>query len=214
MKQYKVFKHPSGSTEAVKQGWSWPGFFFNFIWALVKKMWALGVGVLISFLVFGFFIGFASVRSSGDAIINFVALIANIIFGINGNSWREKNLVSRGFEKVDTVTAANPESAIALHLKRYATALSNKSEISSKEIPGKQTTGHQIEEINKISIRDELIEQGCSKDAIDYLNYPIHIYSYMQKYKKTEDKIHDAIKNGKLRGCYVGEALWVEDKKI
>ena len=46
MKQYKVFKHPAGSIEAVKQGWSWPAFFFSFIWAMVKKMWGLGIGVL------------------------------------------------------------------------------------------------------------------------------------------------------------------------
>ena len=117
MKQYKVYKHPSGSTEAVKQGWSWPGFFFDFIWAMVKKMWGLGVGVLIGFFVLGFIIGAAGGGSGGDALINVAAIIAKIIFGVNGNSWREKNLVSRGFELVDTVTAANPEGAIALHLK-------------------------------------------------------------------------------------------------
>lgn len=108
MKQYKVYKHPSGTTEAVKQGWSWPGFFFSFIWAMVKKMWSLGVGLLIGFFVFGLI---------NEALINIVAIIANIIFGINGNLWREDNLASRGFEQVDTVTAANPEGAIALYLK-------------------------------------------------------------------------------------------------
>lgn len=117
MKQYKVYKHPSVATEAVKQGWSWPGFFFSFIWAMVKKMWGLGVGVLIGFFVLGFINGAAGGGSSGDALINVVAIIANIIFGINGNSWREKNLASRGFEQVDTVTAANPEGAVALYLK-------------------------------------------------------------------------------------------------
>ena len=84
---------------------------------MVKKMWGLGVGVLIGFFVLGFILGVAGGGSGGDALINVVAIIAYIIFGINGNSWREKNLVSRGFELVDTVTAANPEGAIALHLK-------------------------------------------------------------------------------------------------
>lgn len=60
----------------------------------------------------------------------------------------------------------------------------------------------------------ELLEQGCSKEAIDYLKNPIHIYSYMLKYKKKEENIFEAIKKGRLRGCYVGEALWVENKKI
>ena len=117
MKQYKVFKHPSGTSEAVKQGWSWPAFFFSFIWAMVKKIWGLGVGVLIGTLVFGFIVGAAGGGEGGDALINIVAIIVNVIFGMNGNSWREKNLISRGYEQVDTVTAANPEGAIALHLK-------------------------------------------------------------------------------------------------
>lgn len=117
MKQYKVYKHPSGSTEAVKQGWSWPGFFFSAFWAMVKRMWGLGVGVLIGFLLLGVFIGAAIGGSDADALVNFAALWTNIVFGVNGNSWREKNLVSRGFEQLDTVTAANSEGAIALYLK-------------------------------------------------------------------------------------------------
>ncbi|MBE3102285.1 MAG: DUF2628 domain-containing protein [Firmicutes bacterium] len=121
MKQYKVFKNPSGSIEAVKQGWSWPAFFFSFIWAMVKKMWRIGVGVLIGCLVVGFIIGLifsdAGSAKAGDLLINIFAIILNIIFGVNGNSWREKNLLSRGFEQVGTVTAANPESAVALHEK-------------------------------------------------------------------------------------------------
>lgn len=117
MKQYKIFKHPSGTSEAVKQGWSWPAFFFSFIWAMVKKQWALGVSVLIGLLVFGFIVGAAGGDEGGGALINIVSIIINIIFGINGNSWRERNLISRGYEQVDTVTAANPEGAIALYLK-------------------------------------------------------------------------------------------------
>ena len=117
MKQYKVYKHPSGTTEAVKQGWSWPGFFFSCIWAMVKKMWGLGVGVLIGFVVLGVIVGAAGSSSGSDTLINIISLIANIVFGVNGNSWREKNLASRGFELVDTVTAATPEGAVALYLK-------------------------------------------------------------------------------------------------
>lgn len=57
MKQYKIYANPQGTYEAVKQGWSWPAFFFSFIWAMVKKMWGLGVGVLVAFFALGFVIG-------------------------------------------------------------------------------------------------------------------------------------------------------------
>lgn len=117
MKQYKVFKHPSGAIEAVKQGWSWPAFFFSFIWAMVKKMWPLGIGVLIGFFVLGMVVGAAGGGNGGEALINIAAIISNVVFGLNGNAWREANLHSRGYELEDTVTAANPEGAVALYLK-------------------------------------------------------------------------------------------------
>ena len=117
MKQYKVFKHPSGASEAVKQGWSWPAFFFSFIWAMVKKLRVLGVGLLVGFFLFVIIVD-ASVGGDGaDVLINIVGIIISIIFGFNGNSWREKNLVSRGYELASIVTAANPEGAVALQLK-------------------------------------------------------------------------------------------------
>src|SRR5262245_18596807 len=106
MKQYQVFTHPSDMSEAVKQGWSWPAFFFGVIWAMVKKMWGLGVGVLIGSLVFGFIVVAAGGGEGGDVLSNIVAILFSIIFGVNGNSWRNKNLISRGFKHVDTVTAA------------------------------------------------------------------------------------------------------------
>jgi len=107
MKQYKVYKHPSGAIESVKQGWSWPAFLFSFIWALVKKMWAIGIGLLILSLVFISMLGTGS-----DLLINAVSIIVSVIFGIYGNSWREKNLESRGYEMKDTITAENPEDAV------------------------------------------------------------------------------------------------------
>lgn len=121
MKQFKVFKHPSGTIQAVKQGWCWPAFFFNCIWAMFAKMWALGVGYLLAALAFGLIIG-ASGTGEADVLINVVSIAANIVFGVNGNAWREKNLISRGFELKDTVTAANKDGAVALFLNNSSTA--------------------------------------------------------------------------------------------
>ncbi|AEI14129.1 Protein of unknown function DUF2506 [Flexistipes sinusarabici DSM 4947] len=117
MKQYKIYANPQGNYEAVKQGWSWPAFFFSFIWAMVKKMWGLGVGVLIAFLVLGFIIGASGSGSGGDALIRVASIIVKIIFGVNGNKWRESNLPKRGYEYKETVAAANPEGAVALYMK-------------------------------------------------------------------------------------------------
>jgi len=117
MKQYKIFANPQREDEAVKQGWSWPAFFFSWIWALVKKRWGLGIGVFVGFLLLGFIIGASGAGSGGQALINIAALITSIIFGSNGNKWRESNLLTRGYEYIETVTATNPEEALALYLK-------------------------------------------------------------------------------------------------
>ncbi len=85
MKQFKIFKHPSGSIEAVKQGWSWPAFLFSFVWAMVKKMWAIGIGLFVLSLIF-----ISMVGHEADLLINGISIVVSVIFGIYGNSWREK----------------------------------------------------------------------------------------------------------------------------
>lgn len=133
-KQYKIFRHPAGSNEAVKQGWLWPAFFFTWIWALFKKMWVLGAGVFVGCFVVYSSIAFSIIRDSANVknpviyvifmttfIGSIIQIIIGYIFGMGGRIWREKNLVSRGFEQVDTVTAANPEGALAIYLKAAST---------------------------------------------------------------------------------------------
>jgi hypothetical protein len=121
MMQYKVFKHPSGSTEVVKQGWSWPAFQLNFIWALKEKMWILGLHHGLVSLAFMSIVLFAPYTTRVGLLAIIYACVLQlticIVSGVKGNSWREKNLVSRGFAHVDTVTAANSDGAIALYLK-------------------------------------------------------------------------------------------------
>jgi hypothetical protein len=116
MVQFKVFKHPAGDIQAVKQGWCWPAFFFNFIWAFVAKMWGLGVGMMVFFIVLGI-INSSDGGGERSILINLISIVASIAIGVNGNKWREENLLSRGFELKDTVTAANKDGAIALFIK-------------------------------------------------------------------------------------------------
>lgn len=113
MKQFKVFKHPAGEVQAVKQGWCWPAFFFSYIWALMAKMWVLGAGLLIASFVLGFALALSEAGDGTKTLVNIASLAVNIIFAVNGNAWRENNLLSRGFELIDTVTVTDKESAVA-----------------------------------------------------------------------------------------------------
>jgi len=113
MKDYKIFRHPQSPVEAVKQGWSWPAFFFTGFWALFKKMWGLGLGSLAAIVILGLII---------DAIVGKFSTafgtIVGCVFASYGNKWRENSLLSRGYDYVETVRASNPEGAIATYLKK------------------------------------------------------------------------------------------------
>lgn len=114
MKHYKIYEHPAGRIEAVKLGWSWPAFFFAPTWALFKKMWGLGGGVLAAYL---FSVFLLPEEEAGNSLLILVETALHIIFAVNGNRWRENNLQSRGYEYKETQTAAHPEGAVALYLR-------------------------------------------------------------------------------------------------
>ncbi|MDO9161214.1 MAG: TIR domain-containing protein [Methylococcaceae bacterium] len=117
-KQYKVFQHPSGLVEVVKQGWSWPAFFFGGLWALYKKLWAIG-GALLGIAIFIQLIALDSYGEEAQAISAFgsiVSIVVSVVLGMNGNSWRESNLLSKGYQFKTTLSAATPEGAMALYL--------------------------------------------------------------------------------------------------
>lgn len=131
MKQFKIFKHPTGTCEAVKQGWSWPAFFFVIIWAFLKKQWQLGIFVFTGIFLFAFLLYISIDEFDADIIINITSLIISVIFGLKGNSWREKNLSFRGYDFVDTITAANSDGAVALYLKSLTESQINSNKINN-----------------------------------------------------------------------------------
>jgi hypothetical protein len=124
MKQFSVFKHPAGELEVVKQGWSWPAFFFTFIWAMAVKMWDVGIAVMVTLFVVSFALLSVSfvlnIPLAGEIAQRGLLIVVSIVLGAKGNSWREINLLSRGFELKDTVTASNKDAALALfHQKTH-----------------------------------------------------------------------------------------------
>jgi len=111
-KTYDIYEHPIGKIEAVKQGWSWPAFFFTWIWALSKKMYLFGTLGLIALIGPDFIPGLTNAQTLTFAIFVFG------VFGIVGNDARRANLKKRGFELMATITGETPEGAIATFLKK------------------------------------------------------------------------------------------------
>jgi len=127
MKKFKIFKNPQGVIEVVKVGWSWPAFFFTFIWAMIKKMYLVGIGGLILFGIVGEIFDTIIGKLLPNPTSQFRVFWENapvgtgigVLFALYGNLWREKNLVSRGFEFVDIVHADNVEGAINKFSEEY-----------------------------------------------------------------------------------------------
>jgi MFS transporter, OFA family, oxalate/formate antiporter len=128
LKKFKILTHPTGETQAVKQGWSWPAFFFTGIWLLLKRSYFLGIMVIFyqSFLlsiktvVPTFFVLIDQIIARFSDTLLFMAL-ASAIFGVNfflgryGNYWWEKKLLQRGYTFKETMSAANDFDARFLY---------------------------------------------------------------------------------------------------
>jgi hypothetical protein len=59
-----------------------------------------------------------------------------------------------------------------------------------------------------------LMNEGCTQEAIDYLGNPIHVSAHMSKYKTTLKQVQHAISIGKIKGFLIDGSLWVQDRKI
>ena len=123
MKHYKIFENEVGRREAVKQGWSWPAFFFVFIWAFVKRLYVAGAivlgGVIVVMLLSWkadelFTMGDKSARSL-DQLCESARWIIMVLLGVNGNELRERNLLQRGYILRGVVAALSPSEALASH---------------------------------------------------------------------------------------------------
>lgn len=118
MKLFKLYEHPTKGIEAVKQGWSWPGFFFVIFWSLFKKLWVVSIAIIAFLMVlqFGLEMSGASL-STLDNISTISGIVISIYLGMSGNQLREKNLKSRGFECLGEVSASNPDAALTEYSK-------------------------------------------------------------------------------------------------
>lgn len=129
MKNYNVYKHSDGKIEAVKKGWSWPGFFFSGIWALIKQLWVVA-GLIFGFAIVSNYITmmFEPLNYYDEEevmiylwlsfIFTAIQLAIAVYLGAKGNELREANLLKRGYSLLTNVNAENPDQAINLAIKQ------------------------------------------------------------------------------------------------
>jgi len=119
MKTFNVYRHPIQGLEAVKVGFSWPAASAGPIWMLVKQLWGLSALWIALYLSLSLVeTGTDNFEPGGAQGLVYFHLVAgyaalSLIPGFKGNTWREKNLVRRGFEILRTVQAETPEAAVS-----------------------------------------------------------------------------------------------------
>lgn len=114
MRQYQVYNHPIKGLEIVKDGFSWPGFFFGFYWAIIKRIWFLVLGYSALILI-----GISmKADGAGDNTFSFLGLCAALAVGIWGNRWRGKTLKRHGYEIIASVDAPTRDAAIAMAMRK------------------------------------------------------------------------------------------------
>ena len=119
MKTFNVYRHPAQGLEAVKVGFSWPAAAAGPIWMLAKNLWGLASLWVAMYLALSLVETVTNTSEPGGAqALVYLFLVAGyfalgLVPGFNGNKWREKNLVRRGFQMLGTVQAETPEAAIS-----------------------------------------------------------------------------------------------------
>lgn len=127
MRSFNVYERSNGSCKAVKNGWSWPAFFFGSIWALCMQLWLIGLLLLPVELFLQMLMsitermqrnasgGYAETIQIFGGVIALASLVIRIIFGSYGNSWKRKRLEKSNYRLVKTIDASGKDNAISLY---------------------------------------------------------------------------------------------------
>ena len=105
-KNFHIYKNPIGMVEAIKNGWSWPGFFNSSLWLIYKGMFILALQVFVFFAMFVFF-------GIPEQIVAVVSIGIGIYFGVNGNRLYRQFLEKQGYKFFLSVNADNIANAKA-----------------------------------------------------------------------------------------------------
>ena len=111
MRQFKVYRHPSGALECVKPGFSWPVFFFGGFHGFRQKLWWPGAAELAVLLML-------HLLSVPLLFACLCVLAYHAVVGWQGQAWLARHLLAQGYRHADTVTAEDSDRALALSIRQ------------------------------------------------------------------------------------------------
>lgn len=92
----------------VKEGFSWPAFFFSVLWAVSRGMWLTAVLLFLASALLGWAVEALALDAESESAVTlaFFALVGSF-----ANDWRRAALERRGYEEVGVVAAPGLEAA-------------------------------------------------------------------------------------------------------
>ncbi len=111
--KHSVYEHPDGRREIIKEGFSWPAFFFGPLWAWRKGMGSLGFALLAVglFLQSMPLLFIDSIGEAGFLVYPLVTVVVLTWIGGQGNAWLRKRALNRGFKPVSVSARAGVASS-------------------------------------------------------------------------------------------------------
>ncbi len=100
---------PDRDVVLVKEGFSWPAFFFGVLWALARRLWLAALVLVLAFAgieAFAYFAGLDPV--TGAALM----LGLSVGFGWLGNDLRRRKLEREGFVFQGVIAGENLDAAL------------------------------------------------------------------------------------------------------
>jgi len=114
-REFEIFTKSPTAPVAVKRGFSWPGFFFIWIWALSRGLWLEGVFILLAdaAIVFSKF----TILINHPFLCGLFSLALQFVVGIKGNYWRSRKLERAGYSFDGLIAARSATAALAAYAR-------------------------------------------------------------------------------------------------
>lgn len=89
---------------SVKNGFSWPAFFFGAIWAWIKGMIGVGFGLFFLNIVLNIVAGAIGATLGGPGVILVIIMSLGVAtwVGSSGNEWVRNSLLRKGYKPVES----------------------------------------------------------------------------------------------------------------
>jgi hypothetical protein len=97
MKIFTAHRPPQASHEDavfIKEGFSWPAFFFSVIWLILKRLW---LPLILYLLALALLAALAARLSLSDTSVLILVLALNLLLGLEANERQRRALARRGF---------------------------------------------------------------------------------------------------------------------